>query len=326
MQVETGETPVLHMAETAMLRFTLRLSLSLLLPTAPSTLPPMTEAPSIAYFDCFAGAGGDMIVASLLHAGAGADALRNALAGLKLAATFSAKPVNRGGIGGLQFEVQAEHEHHHRGLGDILAMIGSAGLPPRVADRAKRIFTRLGEAEAKIHGLPVEKVHFHEVGAADSIMDIVGACVAMELLGIERVLCSPIPTGRGMVTMAHGTFPVPAPATAELLRGVPLAAGDIEGEMTTPTAAAILTTLAESFGPLPAMKVASIGYGAGSRFQENYPNLLRVFVGRADNSGDSDSVIELSANIDDCTGEILGATMSAFSRPVASTPGPRRRS
>jgi hypothetical protein len=188
-------------------------------------------------------------------------------------------------------------------------MIDRAGLSPATVDRAKRIFTRLGQAEAKVHNIPVEKVHFHEVGAADSIMDIVGACVALELLGVDAIHCSPIPVGSGTVAMAHGVFPIPAPATAELLKGVPIAASNMGGELTTPTAAAILSTLCGSFGPLPPMLVKSVGYGAGSRSQENYPNLLRVFVGEPSQDDSADSVVELSANIDDCSGEIIGATI-----------------
>jgi uncharacterized protein (TIGR00299 family) protein len=298
-------------------------------------------AGKIAYFDCFAGAGGDMIVAALLDAGAPFDQLQKQLAGLGLSVPgLLVEKVNRGGIWGTKFNVGAEgHEHshahgeghtvvvagrgpeddrahaghhdapHHRGLSQILAMIDGAGLSAVTADRAKRIFTRLGHAEAKVHNMPVEQVHFHEVGAADSIMDIVGACIAIELLSVAEVRCSPIPVGSGTVAMAHGIFPIPAPATAELLKGVPVAASGASGELTTPTAAAVLSTLCSVFGPLPSMLVKSIGYGAGTRSQEGYPNLLRVFLGEPTADDSADSVVELSANIDDCSGEIIGATL-----------------
>ena len=189
----------------------------------------------------------------------------------------------------------------------ILAMIDSAGLPARAAARAKRIFQRLGEAEAHVHRVPVESVHFHEVGAVDSIVDIVGACVALDLLGVDRVLCSPIPSGSGTFRCEHGVMPAPAPATAALLAGgAVLAEKPLRGEVTTPTGAAILTALAESYGPLPAMAVSAVGYGAGTRDTAEMPNLLRVFVGELSADGGSDHVVELSANIDDVSGEVIG--------------------
>ena len=292
---------------------------------------------NVAYFDCFAGAGGDMIVAALLDAGADEDACRAELAKLGLGeCVVWTEKVRRAGLGGLQFHVDAsegsfpddachlgehdhdrDHEHPHdhdhgdarpprRRLADILALIDRAGLSPRAAERAKRIFTRLGQAEAKVHRIDVQEVHFHEVGAVDSIVDIVAACIALELLDIGRVVCSPIPVGSGMVRCDHGLLPVPAPAVAELLVGVPLRAVDVPGEATTPTAAAIFTELAESFGPAPEMTVHSVGYGAGSRDNPNLPNLLRAIVGQVDEQGDADELVELAANLDDCTGEVLG--------------------
>jgi len=224
------------------------------------------RAMTMAYFDCFAGAGGDMIVGALLDAGADFEALRSHLLKLPVdEVQLSREKVRRGGISGTQFHVETHDHHHHRGLREILALIEGAGLPGRVVNRARSIFQRLGQAEAKVHGVDVQEVHFHEVGAVDSIMDIVGACVAMELLGIDRIACSPVPMGSGMVRCEHGVMPVPAPATAELWRGLPVREVAIKGEATTPTAAAIFATLAESFGPLPAMDVRAIGYGAGTR-------------------------------------------------------------
>lgn len=264
-----------------------------------------------AYFDCFAGAGGDMIAGALLDAGAGLADLKAALSRLNVAGlAISSAKVNRGGIAGTKFTVEdTAGDHAHRHIGDVLAIIESAGLPPRAAYRATRIFKRLAEAEAKIHQVSYEEVHFHEVGAIDSIADVVGACVAMELLGIDRVLCSPIPVGTGTVQCAHGLLPVPPPAVAELLKGIKTYAGEIEGEATTPTAAAVFSTLADGYGPMPAMDVTAVGYGAGSRTGGKLPNLLRVFIGKDAEVGTVDTVVELSANIDDCTGEILGATI-----------------
>lgn len=264
-----------------------------------------------AYFDCFIGAGGDMIVGSLLDAGCDFEALRAELARLPLPGyELSVERVHRGGIAGTKFNVQVAHEGHpHRHLDQILGMIDAAALAPRATERAKKVFRRLGEAEAKVHNLPMDHIHFHEVGAVDSILDIVGSCVAMELLHIDRVLCSPLPGGHGTVSTEHGLLPVPAPATAQLLVGARTAGDDLAGEVLTPTAAALFTTLSESFGPMPPMSLASVGYGAGTKSHATMPSLLRVFLGSEDDHGDTDSVMELSANIDDCSGEILGAVI-----------------
>ena len=187
--------------------------------------------------------------------------------------------------------------------------VESAKLTGRAGERACAIFRRLGEAEAKVHGFSVDEVHFHEVGAVDSIVDIVGICAGMELLGIDEVCCSAIPVGSGTVETAHGRLPVPAPATAQLLRGVPVFDNGLDAEVTTPTAAAALTTLADSFGPMPEMTVQAIGYGAGSKEFDAMPNLLRVFLGEKTADGTADSLVELAANIDDSTGEVIGATI-----------------
>jgi len=268
----------------------------------------------LAYFDCFAGAGGDMIVGALLDAGADPEALRAELGRLKISGyTVRTEPVNRAGLGGTRFNVElGSEEQPTRHLSDIQEIIEHACLGPRVRDRAVRIFTRLAEAEAKVHRTSVQEVHFHEVGAIDSIVDVVAACVAMELLDIERVYCSAIRLGSGSVNCSHGLIPLPAPATLELVRGARTIAAEAEGEATTPTAAAVLTTLAESYGPPPAMELLAVGYGAGSRDNSKtsgLPNLLRVFIGRAEEAETLDSVVELSANIDDCTGEIIGAAI-----------------
>jgi len=268
---------------------------------------------AIAHFDCFAGAGGDMIVAALLDAGCDLDALKSGLKNLDIGGyTLSAETVNRGGISGTKFNVQLSPDgdkHPHRGLKDCLDLIEHADLPARASERASEIFTRLARAEAHVHGCGIDEVHFHEVGAVDSIIDIVGACLAMEQLEIEQVFCSVIPVGSGTITCQHGTIPVPSPATAELLRGFETRQGPISGEMTTPTAAAVLTTLAGRFGEMPAMELGASGYGAGTRDSDELPNLLRVFVGDPSQCGTADTVVELTVNLDDCTGEIIGATI-----------------
>ena len=265
----------------------------------------------IAYFDCFAGAAGDMIVAALLDAGVGIDELRKHLATLELpSCTVRAERATRRGIAGTRFVVEAdEPDPPHRTLADILAILQRADLPGRAAQQAAAVFTRLARAEAKVHGTTVDHVHFHEVGAADSLIDIVGACAALELAGVQAVSCSPLPLGRGTVQCAHGTIPLPAPATVELLRGFPVVQTGIEQELTTPTAAALLTVLAGSFGPPPPMALSAVGYGAGSRDEGPLPNLLRVMIGESAEVGTADSVVELSANLDDCSGEVIGATI-----------------
>ena len=266
---------------------------------------------NLAYFDCFAGAAGDMIVGALLDAGADFEALKAQLAGLGVEGlAIRREKVVRGGLCGTKFHVDIDgHDHHHRHLSDILAIIDSAKLSPRAADAAKKTFNRLAVAEAKVHQTSVEEVHFHEVGAIDSIADIVGACIALDLLGIDEVHCSAIPLGSGTIECAHGILPVPPPATAELLIGAKTVPGPMEGELTTPTAAALLTALSLSYGPIPSMQVRTVGYGAGTRNNGKVPNLLRVWIGTSDKDDTADTVVELSANIDDCSGEVLGSTL-----------------
>jgi len=266
---------------------------------------------TIAYFDCFAGAAGDMIVGALLDAGADFAELQRLLDGLGVHGYHLAvEKVRRQGLAGTKFHVNLDHhhDHEHRNLADIIEIIARGKLPARAARRAEQIFTRLGEAESKVHGIGLQEVHFHEVGAIDSIMDIVGTCVAMESLDVDRVLCSPIPAGSGTIQCAHGTLPAPAPATALLLSGAAIAQTPLSGEVTTPTGAAILTALSEGYGPLPAMELSAVGCGAGTRDGGQLPNLLRVFLGRR-GDGQADSLVELAANLDDCPGELLGATL-----------------
>jgi uncharacterized protein (TIGR00299 family) protein len=191
-------------------------------------------------------------------------------------------------------------------LSDIVRMIDGSKLTARQKELSKRIFTRLGEAEAKVHGIPLEKVHFHEVGAIDSIADIVGSAIAFDLLGVERVECSPVPTGTGFIEIAHGRCSVPAPATGELLKGVPIAPSSVAAELTTPTGAAIVAALAQRFGPPPAMKIERIGYGAGQRDLAEQANLLRVLIGEAESASLVEQLVVLETNLDDATGEQVG--------------------
>lgn len=275
----------------------------------------------IAYFDCFSGASGDMINGACLDAGLDIEALRASLAGLKVDGyRILAEKVRKQGFAATQFSVQvdASADRPHRHLHHIREIIESGDLSDRVRSQSIDIFTRLAEVEAKAHGTTIEKVHFHEVGAIDAIVDIVGACLGLEMLGVDEVHCSAIPTGSGTVKCEHGTMPVPAPATAALLEGVPIAATDEVGELTTPTGAAILTTLAKSFGPLPAMIIDRIGVGAGQRDGQTRPNILRVLIGQAQEAGEAvdstpasdevDEIMVLEANLDDVTGEIIGHT------------------
>ncbi|HKQ47635.1 MAG TPA: nickel pincer cofactor biosynthesis protein LarC [Phycisphaerae bacterium] len=259
----------------------------------------------IGYFDCFSGAAGDMILAALVSAGLDEAALRAELAGLNLAGyELEIAAVKKQGFAATHVRVRLTDQPGHRHLHHITKIIDDSALLGAIKDRAKRVFTRLAEAEAKVHGTSIEKVHFHEVGAVDAIVDVVGAAIGVERLGLTRIICSPIPTGSGVVQCEHGTMPIPAPATAELLRGVPLAACDEPGELITPTGAAILTTLADSYGPLPAMRIAQIGYGAGTRDGKTRPNILRLLVGESEGSSDEcDEVVLLETNLDDATGE-----------------------
>jgi uncharacterized protein (TIGR00299 family) protein len=265
-----------------------------------------------AYLDCNSGISGDMTLAALVDAGVALEPINAAIGSLGLPGLrIAAAEVKRHGFRATQITVESEPEHVHRHLGHILAMIDAGRLTDRQRDLARRIFRRLAEAEARVHGVEIEGVHFHEVGAADSIADIVGTAVGWELLGADRLVASPVPTGTGRVRIAHGECGIPAPATAELLRGIPLAPCQTEGEMTTPTGAAILSALADSFGPLPAMKIESIGYGAGQRDFADRPNILRLLVGQSDEAVartgyQTDQVSVLETNLDDTSGELVG--------------------
>jgi uncharacterized protein (TIGR00299 family) protein len=267
----------------------------------------------IAYFDCASGIAGDMTLAALIDAGAELAAIQAGVESLGLPAVkIVASEVRRKGFRGLAIEIQHEPESKHRHLHHITDMIDGSRLTQRAKETATRIFTRLGDAEAKVHGVEIRKVHFHEVGAVDSIADIVGMAIALDQLNIERIESSPVPTGHGFIEIAHGRCSIPAPATAELLAGIPLAQSTVEAELTTPTGAAILAAMAAAYGALPAMTVEKIGYGAGTRDLVEQPNLLRVLIGEAAQRGSPTSAIEtemlcqLETNLDDASGELIG--------------------
>ena len=236
---------------------------------------------TLCYFDAFSGVSGDMTVAALVDAGADPAVILDGLSSLNTGAEFSFEPARRKGISALKFHVRGGEQRAHRHLPQILKMIEASSLPDIAKQKAAAVFTRLGEAEAQTHGVPIEKVHFHEVGAADSICDIAGACHALALLGVERIVCSPLNTGSGTVNTEHGLLPVPAPATSRLLAGAPIYARGPEAELTTPTGAALMATLAQSFGPLPAMTLQRCGYGAGDHDFPEHANLLRIMIGEA---------------------------------------------
>lgn len=263
------------------------------------------------YFDCFAGASGDMILGAMVAAGVDPAALSKQLELLNVAGfNVQFKRVTRAGLSATYAVVETAHEHAHRHLSDILKIIENSSLSTGVKERASQIFTRLAEAEARVHNEPIEHVHFHEVGALDAIVDVVGAAICFELLGVERFMSSPIHVGSGTVEMEHGRFPVPPPAVAELLNGVPFYSTDIKGELLTPTGAAIITTVSDYYGPLPTMETAAVAYGAGTREYENFPNVLRVFVGET--SGHEPKIerlLMIETNIDDLSPQVLGHVM-----------------
>jgi len=262
----------------------------------------------VGYFDCFSGISGDMTLGALVDAGVDRKAIEQAVASLGLPGELSFETVKRGGFRATYARVVAPEENAHRYWRHIEAIIDKGSLTPRQKDLAKRIFMKLGEAESRVHGVDLSRIHFHEVGAVDSIIDIVGSAVGLDLLGVDRFESSPVPPGRGSIAAAHGRMALPAPATAEILKGAPLAESTIEMEMTTPTGAAIVTTVAERFGPLPALTVEAIGVGAGTRETPGQANVLRIFVGTVDLPSNGDRVWMLETNLDDLPGEVVGYT------------------
>ena len=269
----------------------------------------------IAYFDCPSGISGDMTLGALIDAGVDLAQLQAGIDSLGLpSCKLVAAEVKRHGFRATKVTVEHEPEHAHRHLHHITGKIDASDvLSPQQKDLAKRIFTRLGEAEAKVHGTTLRKVHFHEVGAVDSIADIVGAAIGISLLAVDRIVCSPIPTGSGFIEIEHGRVSVPAPATAELLKGIPLAPSVVSSELTTPTGAAIVATVSDEFGPLPPMTMQTIGLGAGDKEFKEQANILRLVLGEANTNLVADQIWVLETNVDDISGEIIGhATTRLF--------------
>jgi uncharacterized protein (TIGR00299 family) protein len=287
----------------------------------------------VLYFDAFAGVGGDMTVGALLALGLDLERLRAELAALPLDGyALRAAPRMVNGIAATKFDVDIGHadgDHHHghvhqhdhghdhrhahahRSFADIRAMIDGSGLAPRVKQTALTIFTRLAEAEGHVHGMPIETVAFHEVGAVDSIVDIVGTAIGLAALDVDRVYVSPLPLGSGLVRSQHGIIPVPGPATAELLRGFPTRVGDGDSELITPTGAAIVAALARPGEAPPLLRIEAVGYGAGSRTLADRPNLLRLLLGEVETAASADQVIEVAATIDDTNPELYAHALDA---------------
>ncbi len=264
---------------------------------------------TICYIDAFSGLAGDMLVGALADAGADSAAISRALDSFAIGAAISWDRVQRRGVSATKFRVGISEPPKHRHLSGILKLIHAADLPAAVRSRAEQVFRVLGQAEAAVHGVDIEKVHFHEVGAVDSICDIVGICLALDLLGIEQIYCSPINVGSGTVKTEHGILPVPAPATAKLLEGKPIYSRGPAVELTTPTGAAVVAALATGFGVMPPMRVKSIGYGAGDHDFTEHANVVRVMVGKASGAVEATTVTVIEANIDDASPQLIAYAM-----------------
>jgi pyridinium-3,5-bisthiocarboxylic acid mononucleotide nickel chelatase len=282
----------------------------------------------LAYFDCFSGISGDMTLGALVDAGCDLPLLRSGLQGLQVPGwTISSEKVWKNGVSATVVRVTTEDQTKHRSLSAILEIFDKSRLTESVKKNAAAIFRKLGEAEASVHDVPLEKIHFHEVGAIDAIVDIVGACIGFESLGIQKFACSPLNVGGGTAKMAHGILPVPAPATAKLLQGKPTYSNGVQRELVTPTGAAIVATLCDSFGPQPPMSVSSIGYGAGSADLEGQPNVVRIMIGEAAEKvvpGFDQEISVIEANLDDMNPQIYGyfqeKALAAGALDVYTTP------
>ncbi|MBN2106074.1 MAG: nickel pincer cofactor biosynthesis protein LarC [Deltaproteobacteria bacterium] len=281
---------------------------------------------NLVYFDCFAGISGDMTLGALIDLGVPQKYLVQELEKLAVHGySLRVSRVQRSGITGRQVQVKiSHHEHHHRTFRDIEKIIVKSPLKASVKERSLAVFRLIAEAEGKVHNTKAEAVHFHEVGAIDSIVDIAGCMIGLEYLGIERFAASAVPTGGGFVQCQHGVLPVPAPATVLLLKGIPVYDNGIKAELVTPTGAAILAALCESFGAIPPMTIQKTGYGAGSRELTEVPNMLRLILGNALQPGRIDTVVVLEATIDDMSPELAGYAMErlfeAGALDVAFTP------
>jgi len=281
----------------------------------------------LAYLDCSSGISGDMTVAALVDAGVDPQAIIAGIDSLGLPGVrLEFVPVMRCAFRALHLRITHPEQHAHRHLADIHQIVERGRLLPRQKQLALGIFQAIAQAEATVHGTTLDKIHFHEVGAIDSIVDIIGAAIGFDLLGVDQVVSSPIPTGRGQVLIAHGVCTVPTPGTAELLRGVPLVDVPVNLELTTPTGAAILRTVVDRFGPLPSMTIEKIGHGAGTKDLKDRANMLRILVGETADVGlATDEVVLLETNLDDVPGEIIGYTcqrllaagaLDAFTQPL----------
>ncbi len=269
------------------------------------------------YFDCFAGASGDMILGAMIAAGVDPEVFKQQLSSLGVQGySVNFETVDRSGISATYARVQTAEEHAHRHLSGILKIIYDSRLSDAVKERAAKIFSRLAEAEARVHNVPVAQIHFHEVGGLDAIIDVVGAAICFELLEIDHFVSSPLHVGSGTVEMAHGRYPVPPPAVTELLKGVAFYSTDTVGELVTPTGAAIITSVCDDYGPIPQFKLERTGYGAGTRQYEKFPNVLRVLIGTEEPSGAARSLAPgverlwmIETNMDDSSPQILGHVM-----------------
>lgn len=260
----------------------------------------------VAHFDCFSGISGDMTLGALIDAGVSVEVIRQGIDSLGLPVRLEAEKIRKGGFAATSVRIEAPDEHSHRHLLDIEEIVRRGALTEHQKNLALQVFRRLAEAEAAAHGMPLERVHFHEVGALDSIADIVGAAIGIDLLGVERITSRAVPTGNGMVKCAHGLMPIPAPGTAALLKGVPIAPTNLNGELTTPTGAAILTTIVNEWTNVPAMTIEQIGHGAGRKEFPEQPNILRLFVGTSETPNERDRICVLETNLDDLAPEVIG--------------------
>lgn len=283
---------------------------------------------NLAYFDCFSGISGDMTLGALVDAGCDVARLRSELQALQVPGwELSAEKVWKNGMAATHAKVQTEEQRAHRSLTEVLEILRRSDLAPRVGDRARAVFQKLGEAEARVHDVPIEKIHFHEVGGVDAIVDIVGACIGFHALDIDKFACSPLNVGGGTTKMAHGVLPVPAPATANLLLGKPTYSNGVQRELVTPTGAAIVATLCDTFGPQPPMTVSAIGYGAGTADLAGQPNVLRIMIGESTEKvvpGYDEEVSVIEANLDDMNPQIYGyfleTALAAGALDVYTTP------
>lgn len=272
---------------------------------------------TVAWWHCFAGIAGNMALGALIDAGADLSTIERELVALPVGGwTLETEPVLRAGVAATHVNVKVRETQVVRTYSHIVGLITEARLPDRARARALAVFERLGTVESRLHRRPLQQVHFHEVGSTDAIIDIVGVCVALEVLGVDEIRSSPVAQGTGMVSTAHGALPVPVPAVVGLLAdaGAPSYGTAIPMELTTPTGAAILSALCTGWGPMPPMAVAASGFGAGTREIEGLPNVVQVVLGTAAETpdGDGEPVTLLEANVDDVTGEILGTTLASL--------------